>query len=184
MLVAVLISPFTWFTMGLITIPLYLLGWVLVPLAAALKAYRFEDTVSIYGESVRHCHFTWPFMYIWDNWEDGCLDGKEYKDFKNDFLQIVYWSCWRNPVNNLRTVPYLSCKLDPDKIEFYWFNDYKPVRNFCWQFPYTVLYYEFTIYKYNLRLWVGWKINPLDTIRTDFGYRGRGAGFTCQIKVL
>lgn len=183
MLVAVLISPFMWAAMGLITIPLYLLGWVLVPLAAALKAYKFEDTISIYGESVRHCHFTWPFMYLWDNWEDSALAGKQYKDFKNDFLQIVYWSCVRNPVNNLRTVPYLSCKIDPSKIRFKWFGE-KPMSFFCWQFPYTVYYSESNIFKHRLRFWIGWKIQPSDKTRTEFGYRSKGAGYTCQIKVL
>lgn len=184
MLKAILISPVMWTAMGLITIPLYLLGWILVPLAAAFEAYDWEEAKSIYGEDIIRYHFTWPFMCLWDNWEDGCLAGKQYKDFKNKFLQIVYWSCVRNPVNNLRTVPYLSCKIDPSKIGFKWLGK-KPMSFFCWQFPYTVFYSEFNIINCRLRFWIGWKIQPSDKTRsTDFGYRSKGAGYTCQLKVL
>jgi hypothetical protein len=179
---AILYSIILWPTMALITVPLYLLGWILVPIAAALKAYYFEDTLTIYGESRRMTHFTWDFMFLWDNWEDGILAGKHYKDFKNDFLQIIFWSCQRNPINNLRIVPYLSCKIQPEKIGYVLLGNSK--RFFCWQLPYTVFYWEFVFIKWPMRFWCGWKLWPEDKQRTEFGYRQKGAGFTCQVKVV
>jgi hypothetical protein len=168
--------------MALITVPLYLLGWILVPIAAALKAYDFVDTKTIYGEPRRMHHFTWPFMYLWDHWEEGILAGRHYDNFKNDFVQILYWSCFRNPMNNIRAVPYLSCKIQPEKIEYVLLGNNK--RFFCWHLPYTVFYWEFKVASKTVRFWSGWKIWPEDKQVTNFGYRSKGAGFTCQVKVI
>lgn len=127
----------------LVDIPLMLLGWIVIPIAAAYKAYELvpneKDTRNIY-------HLTWKWMFVWDNFEDGiwnnsywqCPPEARLKFFINlklfsiscdlhlffinqwwrDFFEIVLWSANRNPTNNLRLVSILSFKLDPLKVGF------------------------------------------------------------------
>lgn len=108
-----------------IDIPLMLIGWVVVPIAAACGAYAMDIKVKVEKTTADvsftlppKYHFTWYLMWLWDNEEDGIANDTYWKA-PNMFLQIVYWSCLRNSTNNVRYVPYLNVMIDPKKIGFY-----------------------------------------------------------------
>lgn len=181
----------------LIFLPLVLLGWILIPLAVLFKAYKAIPMLGLLdgnGDPRVDYHFTWKFMHVWDNWEDGIAAGKQYKNMGSIPKQIIYWSCIRNPVNNLRIIPYLSCKIDPTKVNYIGgphksmeaFDKKPPVPEwfFAWQGIYSNIFWQFKLFGKLRRLWIGWKIFPSDILRTEFGYRKNGAGFAIQFKVV
>lgn len=176
----------------------YIFGWILVPTAAAFKAYKKENELY---------HFTWPFMFPWDNYGDGIANDTYYKA-PNMFLQILYWSCVRNPTNNLRIVPILSCNIDPSKVDFIGnfgskkqlfalsklFNQPETTKEiinkydtkvpqwfFAWQGLYSNFYWQFMMRGHLWRFWIGWKIYPTDVYGVT-EYRKFGAGFALQFK--
>jgi hypothetical protein len=199
----------SWILFECISIPLMLLGWIVVPVAAICGAYvKTDDNLAKPNDGPIY-HFTWKWMYIWDNWEDG-IANQNYKKFDSMFMRIVYWSCLRNPTNNLRTVPYISCKIDMEGIGFFGsFWDYEPddratelqlhapfieaVKKydtkipqwfFAWQGLYSNFYWQFMLNGKLRRFWIGWKIYPADIFGGDLGYRKHGAGFALQWKVV
>lgn len=191
-----------------IDLPLIILGWIVVPIAAACGAYDWklepnDDNVSFKKTS----HFTWKFMWLWDNFEDG-ISNATYWQAPNKFLQIVYWSCLRNPVNNLRLVPYLKVQIEPLKVRFIgafcsatnaqqvrWAQEHigrtildhydTPIPQwfFAWQGIYSCWYWQFNLFGKLRRFWVGWKIYPTDIFGVT-EYRRKGAGFALQWKVV
>lgn len=172
-----------------------LLGFITVPLACLFKAYvmteeRGPDHPKRYdGDKY---NFTWGWMKPWDNFEDG-IANKNYKQFKSLTLQIIYWSCWRNPANGLRQWQPYSVLIEPPKIGFIGslpierFQEYKgrfPHWYFCWHGPYTCFFWQFMMKENHMRrLWIGWKLKPQDILGVDADdYRIRGAAFTMQFK--
>lgn len=120
MTLRILLSIALWVAYTLLVfLPLFLIGLILVPLAVLCGAYHSEiDQVKEdKGEYPVVYHFTWPFMWLWDNYEDGIMN-QTYFYSPNHLIQAMYWYL-RNPVNNLRIVPYLSADLYPDKINFW-----------------------------------------------------------------
>ena len=199
------ISVPTWVLFSLFRLVMILLGWVLVPVAVLFRAYKRYEKNSIYGEPIEVHHFTWRFMYAWDNWEDGIAAGWQYRNMGTTPKQIIYWSCLRNPANNLRRVKWLSCDIFPNKVRFTgtfgdWFGESwsavlgapDSVRQYdtkvpqwfiCWHGLYSCWYWQF-VYRGELRrLWVGWKIKPTDIYGVT-AYRAGGAGFTSQFKAV
>jgi hypothetical protein len=104
--------------MGLLRILLLLLGKVLVPFAVSRRAYAVKDRVLYTGEVVPHYYFTWRLMWLWDNDEEGIAWYVADDGDPNDIPARILYSAKRNPVNNLRYVPYLSLKIDPKKVRF------------------------------------------------------------------
>jgi len=181
-------------------IPLVLFGYIAVPIALMCDAYYsvVDREKRAKGEHDIVWHFTWPFMSVYDNFEDG-IANRTYFHHKNFWLQVIHWTCIRNPVNGLRTAPYLSCKVDPKKIEFVgtygsscelglervnesikkYRNKTEPHWYFGWHGFYTCLFWQ---HKWNgglKRLWIGWKIVPNDIYGVDHS-RARGAKFSQQ----
>lgn len=189
-------------------LPLIVLGWVLVPLAALCRAYEAYQGADGVGTPRTQYRFTWRFMWLWDNDEDGIANDTyaPSKWFDSMFWKIVYWSCIRNPVNNFRFAKYVSCIIDPNKIWFVGslgdvkenrlmlsvlstYDTYVPQWFFIWQGMYTGLFIHFVSPSGHLwRFWVGWKLVPLDvfTIRpSDYrvGLDGYAhAGWVLQFK--
>lgn len=188
----------------LVRLPLFLLGWILVPLAAILNAYytRYDQNKAAKKEDPIVYHFIWPFMFLWDNYEDGVANNM-YSRHSNMFLRICSWYN-RNPVNNLRITPYLSCKVEPSKINFIgsfadskdapsnineiWFKSHimqydtkVPQYFLCWQGLYSCFYWQFEMGGKLRRLWLGWKLYPTDIYGVT-EYRKLGAGFATQFK--
>lgn len=172
-----------------------LLGWILVPIAVLFGAYA-EKYSPITNRT--RLQFTWPFMAWWGNPEDGILNREMQDYFKSDKLQIIYWSCFRNPFNGIRYVPYLSCKIDPARVRFVGsFGDsddnlsLEHLRQYdthtvqwflCWQGLYSNIFWQFRLFGVLKRLWIGnAKIMPFDVYGvTD--HRKHSAGMVTQFK--
>lgn len=174
-----------------------LLGWILIPLAAACKAYKRRKSL-YYDYDVMA--FTWPIMWIYNNEEDGIDAGSNYWEAKTKFQQIVYWSANRNPTNNLRFVKYLTCDIVPNKVRFIGsFGDgpwsgtkYENIQKydtkvpqwfFAWQGLYSCFYWQFMLKGKLKRFWIGWKIYPTDIYGVT-PYRKYGSGFGLQFKTV
>jgi hypothetical protein len=184
-----------------IFIPLMLLGWVMVPIAAACGAYKKVQDKDGAGNPRAEYHFTWPFMFVWDNVEDGVANDT-YVNFKSMFMKIVYWSCFRNPVNNLRITPLLSCKINGSKVRFYGsFGSVKTPLNELqktimlydtkvpqWFFAYQNIWHSNFYWQFNAfgKLWRFWlgncKVYPTDILFLPLGYREKGSGPVAQFK--
>lgn len=190
---------FTW-VLGLAVRTLFIVaGWFVVPLAAACKAYEEKMDQDGVGNPRVEYHFTWKWMFPWDNFEDG-IANDTYVKYDSMFMKIVYWSAIRNPANNLRIVPYLSLDIDPAKVK--WTGgphglptsyDLKPPAK-EWFIAWCGLYSGIWIQRTFLpswvpliggfrRFWLGWKIFPSDVYGVT-GHRVHGAGFATQYKRL
>lgn len=177
---------------------LMIIGWIVIPIAVLFKVYKHDILSAVSPEM---CHFTSKLMFIWDNYEDGICAGRQYHDFGANWKQIIYWSCIRNPVNNLRITPYLSCKINPTEVRY---SGSLPVTKifdydtkisqwfFAWQGIYSNFYYQF-IAPFTIplimkrgelrRFWIGWAIYPTDIFGVS-NYRKHGAGFKSQWKAV
>lgn len=170
-----------------------LIGWITVPLSALFKLhYRtYDQAKAEKKENPYVYHFSWKLMYPWDNDEDGIANDMYYKA-PNLFLQIIYWSCVRNPANNLRYVPILGARLYPKKIKFIGsfgshpksapaYDVKHPLWFFCWCGFYSNVCVLFNmggvLYKFRL----GWKIHPI-YINGIPPVRLPRAGFAIQFK--
>jgi len=177
---------------------LIVLGYIVVPIAAALELYETKSDL-LAGNIVFRQHWTWRILWLWGNDEDG-ISWYGDPEWPN-FVKIVYSQCWRNPANNLRYVPFLSVKIDPKRVRFIgslgdW--DYKylsedAVRNYdrdevtFWSFTWCGFYSNFR-WQFRLggkvwRLWQGWKICPEDIYGVpESSHRFKSAGFATQFK--
>lgn len=168
----------------LVNIPCILLGWVLVPVMAAFKQYKhqtsfklFDGTVVEHSKSTIHWKHRW--MYIWDNYEDG-IDCDTYYKSNSTFKRIVAWSANRNPANNLRTVPVLSCNVHPDQVRFIgskmnWTN--VGTKEFTWlHHPGNILtarFKKFVLdYDTNIPMWYFCWMGAYSNFRIQFKFRG------------
>lgn len=178
------------------------IGFVLVPLMAAFS--RYTTTTSISKVNSREI-LVWKhkFMWLWGNDEDGLIGASEFRD-SSIFVRIVYWN-FRNPVNNLRFVPFLSLKIDPAKIKYvayglkpydntsfplgqipelyYYDRDDYTFVTLIWQGLYSNFRIQFKMFGRNWRFWIGWKIQIHDIYGIpETSYRYHSAGFASQLK--
>lgn len=199
----ILISIVPWALMFTLTTFLIMVGWVIIPIAAVCRAFESSRSNRDGREIVK---WSAPLIWLWGNDEDGVLGGRQYKDFKSDILQAIYWTALRNPVNNLRFVPKLSCKINPMKVRFEgtFASDYErgdirvdptelkirikmhdtkvPHWFFAWQGIYSNFYWQFNLFGLR-RFWIGWKIYPTDIYGiVSTNYRYHGTGFAIQFK--
>lgn len=185
----------------LIRTSLIIVGFIVVPLMATFHTHTTVYTTSIInGRPI----LSWKhkFMYIFDNFEDGLIGASEFKD-KSIFVRIVYWN-FRNPVNNLRTLPYFSVKINPKKINYVLssakdFNgnviinptlrdyDRDDLRytTLIWQDGYSNFRIQFKMFNKIWRFWIGYKIHVHDIYGIpENSYRYNGAGFATQFKKI
>jgi hypothetical protein len=92
---------------------LILIGWVVVPIAVHCGAVSMRLR-ELAGKDVEFWYFTWPWMFLWGNEEEGIAWYGEGSVAN----RIIYSSCYRNPCNNLRYVPWLSLKIDPTAVRW------------------------------------------------------------------
>lgn len=170
-------SAITWLLfISCIQLPAILIGWILVPLAAAAKAYEPYEGFDGAGTPRVQYRFTWPFMWLFGNEEDGVADNT-YSKHTNMFLRIVSWSANRNPANNLRYVKYLSFRITPEKVQYVrgqnWF--------LCWHGIYSCFYATF----WGRELLIGYKVYPSDRLGVPVkSHRYKSVGFGLQFKRL
>lgn len=192
----------SWVLFECVNIPLMLLGWVLVPIMAALKQYgNYNSYVLPSKDVIRHpsplVHWKSRWMFIWDNYEDG-IANNSYSHYKSMFKRIVSWYN-RNPTNNLRVVPILSCKVQPMKIRYVgtfgsnllpYYGMEQQVRKydtkvphwfFCWQGLYSCFYWNFMFRGKLISAFIGWKLYPTDILGVT-PYRKYGAGFGSRFR--
>jgi hypothetical protein len=179
----------------LVFLPLVLLGWVLVPIAALMRAYQLTDPNLEKPNDGPIYHFIWPFMWVFDNDGDG-IANCNYKRFNSLFKQIIYWSCIRNPVNNLRFAPVLGLKIEPAEVRFtgsfetaqsYESGRHYPYWFFAWQGAYSCIrvQYRSPLTDTMQEFWCGWKIWPQDVHGIKPGsFRSKAAGFAFQWRSL
>lgn len=170
------------------------LGFITVPIAAAFERYYWTHDIhkQVKGEFPYVAHFTQKWMKPWDNPEDGIANAMYWRA-PNVFLQILYWSCIRNPANGLRQIKPFYLKIDPEKVEFIGtkglkLSDYDrddvEFWYFCWQGLYSNFRVHFKLMGKMFRFWIGFKIYPGD-INGVAGHRAKyGAGFATQLKVI
>lgn len=185
----------------LIKIPFSALGLFLVPLMALFWRYTTKTEISVInGREI--LNWKHKFMFIWGNNEDGIMGAEEFKNSSN-FVRIVYWSAYRNPANNLRFVPYITCKINPSKVNLRVFAKVKDLNGnilenysrrdldrdslryttLIWQGLYSNLRIQFKMFGKIWRFWIGWKIYAHDIFGTSPNdYRIKGAGFATQLK--
>lgn len=168
----------------------WILGFILVPIAAVCGAYYMAPGRDGTGAPVAVFHFTWGFMFPWDNIEDG-IANDTYVKFESMFMKIVYWSCIRNPANNLRVLPGTSCRIVPSEVRWVggphtdpMLYDMKPPKAewfYAWQGPYASIWYQYNFRGQVYRIWLGFKIYPSD-VNGVTPYRKNGAGMVTQWK--
>lgn len=168
----------------LIQLPLILLGWILIPPMAYFKVYYTRKSWC-YDYDILAWKWNW-FNWVYGNEEDSILNGEQYSAQDSDFKQIVYWSANRNPVNNLRIVPYLTCIVDPIRVKYIGnlddvllYDTKIPQWFFCWQGLYSDFYWQFNFRGHLYRAWIGWKLYPTDIYGVT-EYRKYGTGFALQ----
>jgi hypothetical protein len=175
---------------------LVVIGWPLVIIAALLEAYEVTDQNYDKPKDGPIYHFTWPWMFLWDNFEDG-IANKNYYTAPNLFLQILYWYN-RNPVNNLRITPILSLVIDPKRVR--WVGSFRfgahpmvydnsnklPMWFLCWCGPYICYRRQYWRGNKLIEFWVGWRIWPADSLveKITSASRARGSGFTMQWRTM
>lgn len=181
-------APLSWLGfIVLVNLPLIILGWVLIAIAALCKAYT-QTPDGLY-------HFTWKFMWLYDNTDDG-IACNDYSGYTNMFMRIVSWSAIRNPVSNLSHVPIIMCFIDPSRLRFVGslgntgastsavmaYDTNIPQWFFAWQGFYTCFYARFRMpFTQNLYLfWIGWKMLPTDIYHIP-NYRSDGSGAGIQL---
>lgn len=174
---------------------LIIVGWVVVPIAVLFNQYEYRESKIYKGRNI--LAFTKSIFWLWGNEEEGIGWYGNYKSIK---MKIIYSECFRNPVNNLRYVPFLSLKINPDKVKFYGslgshkdnlerhiVEKYDSDSELFWSITYQGLYsnlrIHFNLLNSNYRFWLGWKIYPEDIYGLpDWDHRRATAGFATQLK--
>lgn len=185
MFLSAVLAPVLYTLYFFVWAPVWALGWILVPLCAFAGKYHSRPS-HYFQKAITAWDYWW--MWPWGNEEDGVLFGDMYKSFDSDAMQIIYWTCVRNPTNNLRFVPILSCKINPKKVGSVGSNKNvnlydlsEPEWFFAWCGVYSNFWVQFKMFGSLWRFWIGWKIMPKD-INGVSAYRKPGAGFALQFK--
>lgn len=184
------VSIATWALYLAVFVPLALLGLILVPILAAARQY--EDAYSPkFHRTVLQWKPRWAFL--WGNLEDG-IDGLRGGDIAqtwwyektagaSDWWRIVRWAAVRNPVGNIRFVPYLHPTIQPRRIRFIG-DAQEPQRGEAgWFYIWHGIYSGLRIQTRERRFWLGWKLRPQDRngVSTD-DPRFHGCDFAIQLK--
>lgn len=176
------------------------LGWIVIPPLALFYKFTTKQEISaVNGRGI--LNWKYKIFWLWSNQEDGILAGEELLGWPNA-IRIIYWSALRNPANNLRFIPFLSVKINPNKIKYkvsklstteghvieiaslYMYDrDYLRFTTLIWQGFYSNLRIQFKMFGKIWRFWIGWKIYAHDINGIDpTNYRAKGAGFATQFK--
>lgn len=169
-----------------------LLGFILVPIAAGLGAYRYRASERFPDRLVMS--WTWRWMHVFGNEEDGIngvpIDPRSRRSFRNSewvahtwkwsvFRTIVVWAAFRNGVSNLRYTRW-GLLVDPRKIRIRYNNGTQWFVSHGWRSTY---WYQGRRW----RFWIGWNLKPWDyspfaTALNTGDPRAAGVGFKLQFK--
>lgn len=194
-----------WDLVFIITFPMHLLGFVMIPLACICKAYFKSSDNEDKPKDGATYHFTWPFMWPWDNdTSDGIACRNYYQSSfkKYGYLDMIVttfmWSAIRNPINNLKRL--LSPKYDFSKLKhvggppFTIFDDgkkhvfraYQYKANFpcwylIWQGPFAGFYWSFKLLGKHRYIKIGYKLRTYESESEIPNSQKDGVGFTFRI---
>jgi hypothetical protein len=181
MILAILASLVFWPLYLGLSLLLDIVGLVLlVPLSAA-HAWRVTASTPYPGRLVESWR-GWPLTWPWGNEEDGVTGPPWWRvrmglpvtvngPWWREALSAYRWGALRNPSNNLRFVPLINPRIDPERIdwrtdEYDYANDYARPQLVFWAFTWQGLYAGFRAHIYFrgslYRLWLGWKLKPED----------------------
>lgn len=194
LMLSLLTAPFIWALYLIIKTVLIITGCIWIPIAALLKAYKTSKSIRD-GRTI--LVWSWPFMWLWSNDEDGILEGHQYYTAPNDTLQIIYWAAIRNPVNNLRYTfmcpevkkgqvqwigrPFKDAALYDEKVA----GLYPDQVYYAWQGLASCVYVVRNFGPFGRRrLWVGFKVYPINREIGPTAYQRGGVGFTLQWRRL
>lgn len=187
----------TWILYILIWIPLVLLGHLIIPVLLVIGEYKRKDSNHWpwldWSNRYNQAYQGFPALFwLWANEGDGLYPpeyAKKYPDWS--FFRLAWtWAAVRNPVNNLRFVPLLSCKIDSWRV--HWIGNIKGgTPEFYDEKTYTYSFFAwcgiYSCYRKQYRnkkgqmmeFWIGWKIWPSDFYGVS-AFRKNGAGFAMQ----
>ena len=110
-----------WLFILLIRIPLILIGLFIVPIGICFNKVDYSSArrFTKYNTDRKWVLVTLPdWLWIWSNDEDGALGDKRgwwdancKSGYSRDFLSKYVWLALRNPVNNMRFVKGISCRV-------------------------------------------------------------------------
>jgi hypothetical protein len=202
-ILAVLASLLLWpLYLGLF-IPLALLGVPLLAVLSLFRAWRYRLSQFPQFNETRNQYplAAWlggRWTWLWGNEEDG-VDGPDWWRDRMGIVPVVgklslrqrlvrswaayRWSAFRNPVNNLRFIPYLNPVIVPTRIRHKLWGSNGAA--FTWQGPYAGLLMFPVIRGRVFRFWLGWKLKPADAqgVAPDDMRRVR-CGFAIQFKAI
>jgi len=171
-----------------IFLPLFVVGAVVVPLLAAAHAWTLRPS-SRYRDRLVYVWRGGALTWLWGNEEDGVTGAEWYRIAHAKWSHARLARNWyfRNPVNNLRYAPWITCKLDASKIRFKGTADSaagEPGWFLCWQGIYANFYYARRIGKKLFYFRIGWKTEPKDArgIAAD-DYRAGHAGIVFHLSL-
>lgn len=153
---------FIWVVIQSFRAVVVILGYFTVPLAVLFRAYEWRDDTDGVGNPRREAYFTWKWMLPWNNFEDG-IANDTYRDFKYEWMKIIYWSCIRNPANGLRHTR-LALKIDPAKVRWIggphsmpgmYDQSPQPEWFLCWHGWRSNLWIQFKMFGSIYRFWIG-----------------------------
>jgi len=104
-----------WAAYQLLSVPLVLAGFVVVPLLAACKAWTSRPSKSPMFPGIVTAWKFEPLTLPWGNDENGVDNGTGSR------WQAFVWSALRNPSNNMRLLPGASCySINPQFRDYGW----------------------------------------------------------------
>jgi hypothetical protein len=128
--------------------------------------------------------------WVWGNEEDGVTGPvwwEQRTKAEHGYVERAWsayrWSAHRNPVNNLRFIPWVNPVIEPARIRFsqraLGYSDW----TFTWQGPYAGLLGFIMVRRRTFRFWLGWKLKPDDRRGVpDTDMRKPRCGFAIQFK--
>lgn len=202
MTLAILASLILWPAYVAVALLLQLVGLVILLPLAALNWWQAGEShiwperkhplnIDYWCPPVPYLH--WLF-WLWGNEEDGVTGPEWWKvrtGVASPFRLVApwhvqawsayRWSALRNPVNNMRFVPWINPVIEPAGIRSRTWNPIdKPwLVVLTWQGPYAGL----RIHCHGWRFWLGWKLKPEDARGVpDTDMRKPRCGFAMQCK--
>lgn len=166
----VVLFSLVWIASLIVTIPFHLLGFIIIPFACIFKAYKKTDDNSSKQKDGATYHFTWFFMWFWDNESsDGiaCRNYYESSFEKYGYLDMIVttfvWSAMRNPINNWKR--FISPKYDFNKLTHYGSSAYSYKAPFAcwyliWQDAFGGFYWSFHLFGKLRYIKIGYKFRP------------------------
>lgn len=164
----------------IVFMPLYAIGLVAFPIAWRLASRVIRNDARIVIDDKRRLAFKSRVLDAWlGNYEDGLLP----EWWKNEHNGTAYGWFRRNPVTNLRFIYPFGVLPNPSKVGWAGTkedNDNKPGWFMAWQGLHTGFQWCSKTWK----IWMGWKVLPLDRYGIPSNYRRFGIGLAAQIERL